>query len=595
MARNHPGRRQRPKWILSRSGLVASEPYLLVNLVLAVGAAAISAFIALRLRQSVLIGYLVAGVIIGPYSPGFVGNVDVVQQLAEIGVILLMFSVGLEVSFKDLLRSGPVAFVGANLQVAIIIGLGYLVGTAIGWSPMEALFLGAVASNSSSILVIKILSERGELDTQHGHLALAWLAVQDLGTVLLVVVLSALSSSGSEMTHDIMWAIGKAALFLGVAGPLAAVVFPRVFERVAELRNRELFILTVTLVALGAAYASTFFGLSLALGAFIAGVVVGESDLSHQILGDVVPIRDVFAGLFFVSVGMLVNPAAAVQNPLPVILTVLLVVVAKGVVSTIIALLFGYPGHTAIRTGVSLAQSAEFSFLLASLGLGLGVVSSSAFSLMMAGIVITIALSPYLHDAVSPLARRWVRGIGDGALAKLPPPVDPIKELRGHAIICGYGRVGRIVAGALSLRGLTFVVIGVDPRLVRRLRERGIHALLGNASNPVLLDRAGLARARVLVVAIPDALEVRQIVEYARRVNPVLDVVVRTHSLTERDFLLDRGVGEVVVGELELALEMTRHTLHRFGVGTLEAQRSVQGLRRRIEMDPHVEILEGGA
>ena len=225
----------------------------------------------------------------------------------------------------------------------------------------------------------------------------------------------------------------------------------------------------------------------------------------------------------------------------------------------------------------------------------MGVVSSSAFSLMMAGIVITIALSPYLHDAVSPLARRWVRGIGDGALAKLPPPVDPIKELRGHAIICGYGRVGRIVAGALSLRGLTFVVIGVDPRLVRRLRERGIHALLGNASNPVLLDRAGLARARVLVVAIPDALEVRQIVEYARRVNPVLDVVVRTHSLTERDFLLDRGVGEVVVGELELALEMTRHTLHRFGVGTLEAQRSVQGLRRRIEMDPHVEILEGGA
>lgn len=573
---------------------MTNEPHLLVNLVFAMGAAVVSAFVALRLRQSVLIGYLVAGVIIGPYSPGFVGDAKVVQELAEIGVILLMFSVGLEVSFRDLLRSGPAALVGANLQVAILIGIGYLVGTALGWSTMESLFLGAVVSGSSSILVIKILGERGELDTQHGHLTLAWLAVQDLGTVLLVVVLSALAGSGREMAHDMLWAIGKAVLFLGVAGPLAAVVFPRVFERVAALRNRELFILTVTLVALGTAYASTFFGLSLALGAFVAGVVVGESDLSHQILGEVMPVRDVFAGLFFISVGMLVNPVAVAQNPLPVILIVAVIVVIKGAVSALLVLLFRYPGQTALRTGIGLAQSAEFSFLLASLGVGLGVVSSGTFSSMMAGIVITIALAPMLYGAASPLARKLVRGFGDGALGKFPPSADPGKQLRGHAVICGYGRVGRIVAEALSRRQLPFVVISVDPRLVRRLREHGVHALLGNAANPVLLDLAGLARARVLVIAVPDAAESRQILDHARRVNPALDIVVRTHSWTERDLILDRGDAEVVMGELELALEMTRHTLHRFGVSTLEAQSAIHGLRRRVESDPHVDILEDG-
>jgi monovalent cation:H+ antiporter-2, CPA2 family len=571
---------------------LTSEPHLLITLVLAMSAAVFSAFIALRLHQSVLVGYLVAGVIIGPNSPGFVGDINVVQQLAEIGVILLMFSVGLEISFKDLLRSGPVALVGANLQVAIIIGLGYLVGIAMGWKPMEALFFGAVVSNSSSILVIKILGERGELDTQYGHLTLAWLAVQDLGTVLLVVVLSALSGHSDGMAQGLLGAIGKAALFLGVAGPLAALVFPRLFERVAALHSRELFVLTVTLVALGTAYASTFFGLSLALGAFVAGVVVGESDLSHQILGDVVPIRDVFAGLFFVSVGMLVNPAAAAQNPIPVIMTVALIVVAKGTVSALIALLFRYPKQTALRSSVSLAQSAEFSFLLANLGLGLGAISLDSFSLMMAGIVITIALSPLLNGVASRQAGKLERHFGESALSSLPATANEGKELRGHAIICGYGRVGRIVAGALTQRGLPFVVIGEDPRLVRRLRAHGIRALLGNAANPVLLDHAGLARARVLVVAIPHALEVRQIVDYARRENPVLDIVVRTHSWTERDFMLDRGIGEVVVGELELALEMTRHTLHRFGVSTLEAQSAVQGLRHRVEMDPHTEILE---
>ncbi len=572
------------------------ESTLLVSLVFALVAAMAGAFLAARLGQSVTIGYILAGIVIGPFTPGYDGDVAAVQSLADIGIVFLMFSIGVQLSFQELLRVGRVAILGGNLQVILTLALGYLVGLAIGMGTLEALFLGAVVSNSSSTVLTKVLGDRGELGSLHGRIALSWSSIQDLGTVVLVVVLSALATGAVNPWADLLWSTALAVLFVAVLVPLGSVALPWLFERVASLRNRELFIIAVATVALGTAYASTFFGLSIALGAFIAGVAVGESELSLQILGDVMPLRDVFAGLFFVSVGMLFDPSFVAQNLSLVLVVVALIVVVKGSMSALITGLFGYTRRTAILTGVALAQSAEFSFLLARVGVDLGVVSPPVFSLMLGGVVSSMLISPFLHQLASPFVR-WLDQSWPSARREeeVQASRQETEGLRGHAVICGYGRVGRVVAGALRQRGFPMIVIDEDQEAVYRLRAMGIPALRGNAANATLLDSAGLDRAQVLVVALPDALATRQIADHVRRANPNLDIVVRTHSWSERESLRQLGVGEAVVGELELALEMTRHTLRRFGASTLEAQAVVQGLRYRVESTDSDDIEEMAA
>ena len=558
--------------------------HLLVNLVFALAAAALGALLAVRLRQSVIIGYILAGIVIGPFTPGFVGDVSAVQCLADIGIIFLMFALGVQFSFRDLLGVGRVALLGGSAQVLLTIGLGYVVGNALGWRPIEALFFGAVISNSSSTVLGKVLSERGELDAEHGRIAMGWSAVQDLSTIVLVVVLSALATGGEGLLVDVFWGVAKATVFLALLAPLGALALPWLFERVAAFRNRELFIVVVAAVALSTALASALFGLSVALGAFVAGVVVGESDLSHQILGEITPLRDIFAGLFFVSVGMLVDPVFVLTHWPLVLVTLGLIVVAKGLLSAAITALFGYPVRTALLTGVALAQSAEFSFLLARVGTDLGVISAAVFSLMLAGAVASIVLAPALHQGAAPVARWLERQQPSRAWTRQSAAmIEPKQSLVAHAVICGYGGVGRVIGAALQRRGLPFVVIDEDPRVVRQLRADGIPALLGNAANRQLLERVNLSQARVLVVAMGDALAARQVVDYARQVNAHLDIVVRTHSAVEAQVLRGQGAAEAVLGELELALEMTRHTLRRFGISALEALSIVQGLRERVE------------
>lgn len=554
-------------------------PSLLVNLVFALAAALLGGALAVRLRQSVILGYILAGVAIGPFTPGFVADIATVEVLADIGIIFLMFAIGVQISLRELLRMGPIAIVGGLLQVVLTMGLGYLAGVGIGWRPLEALFFGAVISISGSTVLSKVLSERGEADSEYGRIALAWSTVQDISTVILVVLLSAVASDGDAFLTDLLWEIAKAALFLVLLAPLGTIVLPWLFERIAALRNREVFVLTVAAVALGTAYTASFFDLSFALGAFIAGIVVSESDLSHRILGEVMPLRDIFAGLFFVSVGILVDPAFVAENLPLVLLMLALIVVAKGMLTSAIVAIARYPVRTALLTGVLLAQSAEFSFLLARLGTKLGAVTSAAFSLMLVGAVTSIVIAPLLYQMVSPLAG-WLERRLPGSASAVPSVVMSHPE-RGHAVLCGYGRVGRVIGAALRRRRFPFVVIEEDPRIVRQLRAQGIPALLGNAANQVLLDRVNLRGARILIVAIPDPVAVRQIVDYARSLNPNLDIVVRTHSETEWEFLQRRGIGEAVLGEQELALEMTRHTLHRFGVSALEIQAILQGLRER--------------
>jgi CPA2 family monovalent cation:H+ antiporter-2 len=558
------------------------ESLLLVNLVIALIAALIGAIIAVRLGQSIILGYILAGVFIGPFTPGVEGDLAIVEALAEIGIVLLLFAIGVQFSLGDLLHAGKVAVIGSTLQVVLTVGVGFGFGMAVGWQPLESLFFGAVLSNSSSTVLSKVLGERGEMDTGHGKLALAWSTVQDLSTIILIVVLSALATDSDALLLSLGIEVGKAALFLVLLVPIGLRVLPWFFERVVELRSRELFVLTVGVVALGLAYSATFFGLSLALGAFVVGVVVSESDLSHQILGEVLPLRDIFAGLFFVSVGMLVDPGFVVRTIPLVLLTLAVIVFFKGALSAALAWLLGTPTRTAILTGTVLAQSAEFSFLLAQVGRDLDAISSTVFSLMLAAAAVSIVLSPTIHRVSLPLAdalhgRRLAFRSDAMAQDVLP---DDVERLRGHAVICGYGRVGSVIGHVLRNR-FTFVVIEEDLRIVAMLRGHNTPVIRGNAAVPEILAQAHIEHARELVIALPDPVVTRQVVDQARRINPRIRIIVRTHSETERQWLIRRNVNVVVLGEWELALEIAVHALRGFGVSKMETDAVIQRLRHQ--------------
>ncbi len=558
-----------------------NDAKLLVNLTFALAVASVCAAVAIRLGQSAMLGYILGGIAIGPYTPGFVGDPATVDALANIGVVLLLFSIGVQVSVRDMLRSGTIAGIGGGIQILATIGIGYLTGRVLGWSWLEALFLGAVVSNSSSTVLSKIIDDRGEGGSLHSTIALAWSTVQDLSTIVLVLVLTSLAGNSERMGMDLAFAFGRALLFLAVVIPVGLFLLPHLFEQVAALKSRELLVITTAAFALGTAYLSSRFGLSLGLGAFVAGVVVSESDLSHQIAGEIMPLRDIFAALFFVSVGMLIDPLFVVRHWEWVLVVLAIIVLVKGFISAGLVSLFGLPPRVALLTGVALAQSAEFSFLLARLGLDLDAVSRSVYDTLLAGSVASILIAPFMHSATHRLAIGLDRVI-PARTPRTSPITDTPDERRGHAVICGYGRVGQVVGEALRRRRFPIVVIEQNPRVARRLHKDGIAVVIGSADNRVVLDEAGIARARVLVIAVPDAMTARRAVDYARRVAPRLDIVVRTHSISEREALVEMGSNEAVIGEMELALEMTRHTLHRFGVGTLETQAVIQGLRDRL-------------
>lgn len=553
---------------------------LLVNFALALIAATVGAAVAVRLGQSAILGYVVAGVLIGPYTPGLTGEPGTVAALADVGLIFLLFAIGLQLSMGELLRVGRVAVLGGTGQVLAMIALGYVVALALGFTPLEALFFGAFVSQSSSTVMAKILSDRGELGAQHGHLSLGWATLQDLSTIVLVVLLSALTAGG-EPGAELLFAVGKGLLFMAIVLPLGLRVLPWLFERIAALGSREVFVLSVVAVALGTAYLSEFFGVSLALGAFVAGLLISESEISHHILGELTPVRDVFAGIFFVSVGMLVDPAFVIAAWPLVIIAVLLVVVAKGLFIAGLSRLFGMPLRVSVLAGVALAQSGEFSFLLARLGVDAGAVGAEMFSLMLASAAMSIVLAPWLHRYAPAGLRALDNRLGGrGVDERLEETSEPPR--RRHAVICGYGRVGRLIGEALDRRRFDYLVMEVDPRICRSLRERGIDVVQGSAENPRNLQRADLARARVLVVALPDPVALRQVVHHARHENPRLHIVARARTAADREFLRSEGVGEVVSAESELAFEMARYTLGRLGVSSAETQAIVQGLRRRV-------------
>lgn len=548
---------------------------LLVHLATALVAALAGAAVALRLGQPLIAGYILAGVAIGPFTPGVIGNTDAIAELAELGIIFLMFVIGVQLSLRQLLRASRIAILGGLLQIAAMIGIGYLVGRALGWSHIASYTFGAVISNSSSTVLGKLLSERGELDSRHAQLGLAWSSVQDISTVALVAILAFVSPDGGGVGP----LLGKAALFFVVLVPLSFWLLPWLLRHATTLRNREFFSLAVITVALVMAGGASLLGVSLALGAFLAGIVVGESDLAHRILGDAIPLRDVFSGVFFVSIGMLLDPVFLLHSWALVLMTVALIVLVKGVVTAVIARWLGCAARLAVLLGAALAQSAEFSFLLARIGLEEGALTTPIFNLLLSATVVTILLSPLVNRLAPALLRRvqtWHADATRERDAASPPAMEH------HAIVCGYGRVGSIVCALLEQHRKPYVVIEEDLRIVDSLRARAVTALVGDAGLPEVLDQAHLRTAHILILCIPERMAVRRTLEHAREVNQAVTVLARTHSYEDRTFLQERGADEAVVGEMELALELGRGALQRLGVEPDVIARSLAETRHTL-------------
>ena len=560
---------------------------LITTIAAALGLALITGLLAVRLKLPALVGYLIAGIILGPATPGFVADLELSSQLAEIGVMLLMFGVGLHFSLDDLLAVRRIALPGAIVQIIVATLLGFGVATMWGWSIAAGIVFGLALSVASTVVLLRALESRGIIETINGRIAVGWLVVEDLVTVVVLVLLPPLSSTlgGISPSHaaagdpslltTLALTLGKVALFIALMLVVGRRLFPKLLWQVARTGSRELFTLCVIATAVGIAYGSAaLFGVSFALGAFFAGMMMRESPLSHRAAEESLPFRDAFSVLFFVSVGMLFDPQVLIREPVHVIVVAAIIIFGKSLAAFILVLLFRYPLNTALTVSASLAQIGEFSFILAGLGLSLGLLPAEGQSLILAGAIISIALNPLVFRAIEP-AQAWIRARSklaqamerpDDPLATLPMTVD-LNRLTGQVVLVGYGRVGRRIGEALTANGISFVVAEENREIVEKLRARDIPAVSGDAADPAVLIQAHIQRARVLVIATPDTPNVRRMIEIARTVNPRIETVVRTHSEEEAALLEKENAGKVFLGEHELALAMTRHVLERFAIG----------------------------
>jgi CPA2 family monovalent cation:H+ antiporter-2 len=547
------------------------------------GLALILGFVAVRLGLPALIGYLLAGVVLGPATPGYVADLEIAGQLAEIGVMLLMFGVGLHFSFEDLLSVRRIALPGAIVQIAVATSLGAGLAALWGWPLSSGIVFGFALSVASTVVLLRALESRGELESVNGRIAVGWLVVEDLVTVLVLVLMPPLAAviatpeamNVGEVLRTLATTVGEIGVFVVLMLVVGRRLFPWLLWQVARTGSRELFTLCVIAAALGIAYGSSvLFGASFALGAFFAGMVLRESDLSYRAAQESLPLRDAFSVLFFVSVGMLFNPAVVLTRPLEVLAVVAVILVGKSLAAFLLVVAFRYPLNTALTVSASLAQIGEFSFILAGLGITLGLLPVEGQNYILAGAIISIALNPILFQSIEP-AERWLKG-RTGLARWLERKPDPLSVLptdtaahapTGHVVLVGYGRVGRRIGEALTERALPFVVVEQNRELVEKLRAHGVPAVAGDAADVTELAQAHIARARMLVIAIPDAFQARQMIESARTLNPGIETVVRTHSEEEAELLRKENAGKVFMGEHELAVGMTRHVLERVAPG----------------------------
>jgi CPA2 family monovalent cation:H+ antiporter-2 len=558
---------------------------LITTIAAALGCGLLFGYLALRLKLPALVGYLAAGILIGPATPGFVADSAIAGQLAEIGVMLMMFGVGLHFSLDDLWAVRKIALPGAILQIGFATALGMGLALYWGWSPGGGLVFGLALSVASTVVLLRALEERAILDSLNGRIAVGWLVVEDLVTVLVLVLLPALAvplggtppegaqhGSDAGLWRTLALTLAQVGGFVVLMLVVGRKLFPWILWQVARTGSRELFTLCVIAAAVGIAYGSThLFGVSFALGAFFAGMVLRESALAHRAAQESLPLRDAFAVLFFVSVGMLFDPAIVLEQPLKLLAVVLIIVFGKSVVAFLLVLLLRYPVKNALLISASLAQIGEFSFILAALGVSLGLMPVEGQSLILAGAILSIAINPLLFHSIAPLERLLGRNSKLAAsferaadpLAILPITV-PQEHLSGHVVLIGYGRVGRRIADALRAQGIALVVAEQNRELVDTLRQRGIHAVAGNGGETTVLIQAHVARAAMLVIATPDTFEARAMIATSRALNPHIKTVVRTHSDSEAELLRSERVGQVFMGEQELAKGMSEYVVAQF-------------------------------
>jgi CPA2 family monovalent cation:H+ antiporter-2 len=542
---------------------------LIATIVFALVLAYAAGGLAFRLKLSPIVGYLIAGVVVGPFTPGFVADQPLAAELSEIGVILLMFGVGLHFSLGDLLAVRAIAIPGAVVQIAFATMLGLALSWLLGWPLGEGLVFGLALSVASTVVLLRALEERRLLETNRGRIAVGWLVVEDLAMVLVLVLLPPLAGvlgGTADASHGAggnVWAtlgitLAKVAGFIAFMLIVGRRAIPWLLERTAGTGSRELFTLAVLAIALGVAYASArLFDVSFALGAFFAGMVLNESKLSHQAAQESLPFQDAFAVLFFVSVGMLFDPSILVRAPLAVLATLAIIVVGKSLAALAIVRAFGRPLETGLTIAASLAQIGEFSFILAGLGIELGLLSRDARDLVLAGAILSICLNPVLFAALD----RWqARRDAERAEKAAPaiddaPPGPPIPE-SGHIVLIGFGRVGSRVGQTLHAAGQPIALVESDRELLDQARALGIAGVLGNAASRDTLAAANVAAARAVLVAIPYTIEAGQIIEHAREANPGLAVLARAHSDSEVDYLLAHGADAAIMGEREIARSM---------------------------------------
>jgi CPA2 family monovalent cation:H+ antiporter-2 len=516
-----------------------------------------------RLRLSPLVGYLLAGVLAGPFTPGFVGDAEIAPQLAEIGVILLMFGVGLHFSLRDLMSVKNIAIPGAVAQIAVATLLGWGLSELMGWSHVEGLVFGFSLATASTVVLLRAMEERRLLDTRRGKIAVGWLIVEDLACVVALVLIPALAGAlggGEEavgagtVLKALALTFGKVAAFVAFMLIVGRKAIPWVLERIAGTGSRELFTLAVLAIAMGVAFGSAeLFGVSFALGAFFAGMLLNESEFSHQAAQDSLPMRDAFAVLFFVSVGMLFDPNILVQHPWQVLATTLIIVFGKSAAAYAIVRAFGHPNATALTISTSLAQIGEFAFIIAGLGLTLGILPKDGHSLVLAGALISIMLNPILFMVLD----RWMARENARVAANAPPEPEVVPvDIADHAIIVGYGRVGGQLAHLLHERGVPLVVIEDDADLVEQARAYGLPVVRGNAANKRVMLEAAPERAKLAVFAIPQALEAGETIERLKALNPAITVLARAHSEAQVKHLLQHGADAAVLAERELAYSL---------------------------------------
>lgn len=539
----------------------------------------IGGLIAQSLRQPLILGYILAGIVVGPFTGGLtVSNIHDIELLAEIGVALLLFGLGLEFSLKELKPVRRIALIGTPIQILLTIAVGLGIGRLLGWQGIESIWFGGLIALSSTMVILKTLMSQGRMGTLSSRVMIGMLIVQDLAVVPLMIILPELDELGTGLPVLALAAL-KAAVFLVLMVIVGTRILPRLMAYVAGWNSRELFLLTVTAIGLGIGYATYLFGLSFAFGAFVAGMVLSESDYGHQALSDIIPMRDLFGLLFFVSVGMLLDPTFLLENWVTILVVVLLVAVSKGVIFGTLSSLFGYGNIVPLAVGLGLFQVGEFSFVLARVGLNTNSISEDLYALVLTTAIVTMVLTPAVSSLAAPLyglrQRRFKR-----------EPIQtvniPASGLRDHVVIAGGGRVGYYVAQVLQRLGQAFVIVELDSRRVALAKDNGFPVIFGDAGQSIVMEAAGTAQASLVLVTTPAIVTNRAVVDLVRKLSPKVHIVARAEGVEQMRALHDLGVYEVVQPEFEAGLEITRQALLHLNTPPSDIQRFTEAVRQEL-------------